>query len=50
VSVKLGVTPTAVTLITPDAATPRSIPFTVNAGTVTVTVDRLDYYDLLVIR
>ncbi len=50
VSVKLAVNPTAVTIISPDAAAPRSIPFTVNAGTVTMTVDRLEYYDLLVIR
>jgi hypothetical protein len=50
VSVNLAVTPTAVTLISPDAAAPRSIPFTVNAGKVTMTVDRLDYYDLLVIQ
>jgi len=48
--VPLAAAPSAVTLRTPDAAGERTLAFTWSDGSLTVTVDRLEAYDLILIE
>ncbi len=50
VDVALGSCPRQVTLVSPDSPGTRTPSFSCQAGTVHLTVDRLDYYDVLVLR
>lgn len=50
VTAAVGSCPTSVTLVSPDATGTRAPSFSCANGSLSVTVDRLDYYDILVLR
>jgi hypothetical protein len=49
VTVKVGHCPARVTMLSPDFTGSKRPAFSCHRGTLTVTVDRLDYYDVLVL-
>jgi hypothetical protein len=50
VAVDLGSCPRRVSVVSPDFTGSKAAPFTCDHGKLTVTVDRLDYYDVLLIN
>lgn len=50
VTVSLPIAPTSVVAYSPDNATPRTLAFSTSGGTITITVDKLEAYDCILIQ